>query len=457
MIHELLRGGAKASSSRLLATAPTRTYTYFEGYKIALGLSNAITRRGIHRIACYVQDSPDLVVLLCACSMTGCEVSVFNREYTADEIAALIERFNFSTLVVDTKLAIPSVRTVELSELLADADRETKTDVEQILTIQDSPLMILTTGTTGSPKGVRYTWSSLVAQAKRKPDLSGSRWLLAYHLNHFAGIQMLVHILLNQASLVIPGSSGITDAIQAMKNFHVEYVSATPTFWRLLIAQLTSEEARELPIRQVTLGGEAVSESLLAALEDYFPSACISQVFAATEVGSCFSVRDRKKGIPRSLLDRDEDAEVQIKIVDGELYVRSKYGMLGYYGEPESGEPVWRATGDLVEIRDDRIYFVGRKSETINVGGVKVHPLPIEELVQRVPGVTLAHAYGKPNPVTGQIVALDAVPDKEVDLSKLEADIRSACQTLSRHSRPRIIRFVQALDTVNRKVLRRPS
>ena len=74
-----------------------------------------------------------------------------------------------------------------------------------------------------------------------------------------------------------------------------------------------------------------------------------------------------------------------------------------------------------------------------------------------MPGVTLAHAFGKPNPVTGQIVALDVVPERGIDLDKLEADIRSACQSLSRHSQPRIIRFVEALDTANRKVLRRSS
>ena len=69
------------------------------------------------------------------------------------------------------------------------------------------------------------------------------------------------------------------------------------------------------------------------------------------------------------------------KVVEGELWVRSRIGMLGYYGEPAVDPDAWRPTGDLVEVVDDRIVFRGRSSDIINVGGVKVHPLPIEDRI----------------------------------------------------------------------------
>ena len=53
--------------------------------------------------------------------------------------------------------------------------------------------------------------------------------------------------------------------------------------------------------------------------------------------------------------------------------------------------------------------FRGRTSEVINVGGVKVHPLPIEERVGAVPGVDMARVYGRPNAMTGAIVAVEVV------------------------------------------------
>ena len=95
------------------------------------------------------------------------------------------------------------------------------------------------------------------------------------------------------------------------------------------------------------------------------------------------------------MLEHGDDDDVAMKIVDGELWIRSRTGMLGYYGEPPIEADGWRATGDLVEIAGDRIVFRGRTWEIINVGGIKVHPLPIEELVSAVPGVAMARVYGR--------------------------------------------------------------
>jgi acyl-coenzyme A synthetase/AMP-(fatty) acid ligase len=144
-----------------------------------------------------------------------------------------------------------------------------------------------------------------------------------------------------------------------------------------------------------------------------------------------------------------------MRIVDGELWIRSRVGMLGYYGEPPIDPDTWRATGDLVEIVEDRIVFQGRVSEVINVGGVKVAPLPIEELVERVPGVEAARVFGRPNKMTGSIVAVELVvaPGHEAD-AVIEA-VRDACQDLPAASRPRSVRAVDEIATVGGKRNRR--
>jgi acyl-coenzyme A synthetase/AMP-(fatty) acid ligase len=103
----------------------------------------------------------------------------------------------------------------------------------------------------------------------------------------------------------------------------------------------------------------------------------------------------------------------------------------------------------------DRIRFVGRTSDRINVGGVKVHPLPVEEAVGAVAGVQVARAYGRPNPVTGQILALDVVPRPGVDTEVLEDEIRAACEALPPAGQPRLIRFVDDLAVSGGKIVRR--
>jgi acyl-coenzyme A synthetase/AMP-(fatty) acid ligase len=144
-----------------------------------------------------------------------------------------------------------------------------------------------------------------------------------------------------------------------------------------------------------------------------------------------------------------------MKIVDGELWVRSRTGMLGYYGEPPVDDPdAWRATGDLVEVVGDRILFRGRSSDIINVGGVKVHPLPIEERISAVEGVDLARVYGRPSPITGSIVAVDLVLAAGADANTVDAAVRTACDDLPAAARPRRIRFVESIDTAGSKIVR---
>jgi acyl-coenzyme A synthetase/AMP-(fatty) acid ligase len=155
------------------------------------------------------------------------------------------------------------------------------------------------------------------------------------------------------------------------------------------------------------------------------------------------------------VLHRPDEAPVQLRVEDGELFVRSRVGMVGYYGEPAADPDAWRPTGDVVEVRDGRLLFVGRTSEVINVGGVKVHPGPVERAAESVPAVQAACAYGRANPLTGQIVALEVVLAAGADQDAADTAIREACGVLAPAARPRSIKFVSELTTKGHKLNRR--
>jgi acyl-CoA synthetase (AMP-forming)/AMP-acid ligase II len=240
-----------------------------------------------------------------------------------------------------------------------------------------------------------------------------------------------------------------------MRRHGVTHASATPTYWRFVLAEMRSDGGPVPELQQITLGGEAVPPDLLATLGQTFPHARISQIYAASEFGSSGSVRDNRNGLPVSVLDRPDDADIQMKIVDGELWVRSRVGMVGYYDEEIGDADAWRPTGDLVEVVDDRILFVGRKSDIINVGGVKVHPAVVEERVMSVPGVAMARVFGRKSPVSGAIVAVEIVAEDGADRDDVEAAVREACADLVAAARPRSVRFVDVIETTGHKVVRR--
>jgi acyl-CoA synthetase (AMP-forming)/AMP-acid ligase II len=293
--------------------------------------------------------------------------------------------------------------------------------------------------------------------ADRIRPAAGQRWRLADGLHQFAGLQILVHVLAAGATLVAPAERRPKDGLAALRHHGVSHASATPTWWRFLLAELQADGRPAPALEQITLGGEAAPGPLLEQLAVTFPAAQLSHVYAASEIGSTGSVRDGRSGLDVSILERGDDADIAMRVVDGELWVRSRIGMLGYYGEDPVDPDGWRPTGDLVEVVGDRIEFRGRTTEVINVGGVKVHPLPIEDLVEAVPGVQIARVFGRPNKMTGAIVAVEAVAAPGSDPAVVTEAIRTACAELPAAARPRSIRIVDELATHGGKRTRRDT
>ena len=225
---------------------------------------------------------------------------------------------------------------------------------------------MLTTGTTGVPRGVRHDWERLLRGTERIKPGPDERWLLAYGLHQFAGLQILLHVFAAGATLVAPAPRRPREGLAAMRDLEVTHASATPTYWRFLLAELRSDGGPTPQLRQITLGGEAIPGPLLGELERTFPEANISQVYAASEFGSTGSMKDRRSGLSAAVLDRGDDADVAMKIVDGELWIRSRTGMLGYYGEPPVDADGWRATGDIVDRRrrPDPLHAAGRPTSS---------------------------------------------------------------------------------------------
>lgn len=450
-LYDLLRDGAARASDQALVVTRDRSFSYEDRLARSDAFARGLRAQSIERFACVVGDTAELLSLLCASAAVGSEACIFPAQLDEATIDEYLIAFEQPVVVTDRSLEIGRVEVLPLHALAVDDGLVPER-------AGSAPTLILTTGTTGRPKGVRHDWSRLIAATRRPEHQPGARWLLAYNINQFAGIQVLLHVLASRATLVVPESNQPRDALTAMRDLGVTHVSATPTFWRFVTALLDEAPERGLRLQQITLGGEAAPGPLLETLARLFPKARISHIYAGTEFGSIASVRDGTKGLPLSILDRGENADSQLRIVDGELQIRSRVGMLGYYGEDDVDEE-WRPTGDLVEIRDDRIVFVGRTTDTINVGGVKVHPLPVEDLVGAVEGVELVRAYGRPSPLTGEIVVLDVVAGPGVDTESLERDIRAACDSLIAAARPRRIRFVSDIDVKGQKIDRgvRPS
>lgn len=260
-------------------------------------------------------------------------------------------------------------------------------------------ITLFTSGTTGTPKAVTHSWESLrtLRAGTAAPE---HRWLLTYLPGTYAWFQMLtLWMFLPGQTLVAPAGSAPEEIWDEGARLGFDAVSATPSFWRYLLAMKSENEIRRVSLAQITLGGEPVRQDLLDRLRSLFPAARLTHIYASTEVGAAVVVHDAREGFPEPWL---EDGRRGLRVVDGELHVRSSHAAAGIQE--------WHPTGDRAEVREGRVIVTGRVAEDlINVGGRKVSTAAVEEALFASPLVSWCRVRGARAPLVGTLVAADVV------------------------------------------------
>jgi acyl-coenzyme A synthetase/AMP-(fatty) acid ligase len=364
-------------------------------------------------------------------------------DVTRDRLAALADRAGADAIVTDGDRDIPGAGVpvhVHCGCVAPPAIhlRPARCETEWVL---------LTSGTAAAAKMVRHTFSTLTgAIAAPAEPASNIVWGTFYDIRRYGGLQVLLRALVGGASFVVGGPDETAGRyLERLAAHGATHISGTPSHWRRV---LMSPGALAIAPRYIRLSGEIADQSILNLLRSHYPDARIAHAFASTEAGVGFEVDDGLAGFPASFVGAPDG--VQVAVVDGSLRLRSNRTALGYLGG--AGESVadpdrFVDTGDEVERRGDRYYFLGRRSGIINIGGLKVHPEEVEAAINRHPSVRMSKVRSKPSPITGSLVTADVVLDGAADAADSRHEILQVCRdTLQPHKIPATIRIVPSLE-----------
>ena len=258
-----------------------------------------------------------------------------------------------------------------------------------------------------------------------------------------AGLQVFFQALFNLNTIINLFESSKDSIYSLIKEKKITHISATPTFYRLLMPPLGSLNT----VQRVTLGGEKSDIKLIEKLKEIFIEAKIANIYASTEAGSLFISRGEEFTVPDDIkkfigFDNDEI------LVHKSLIGKSDHLLL---------ENDFYKTGDLVEWVDKEtgvFKIKSRKNELINIGGYKVNPSEVEEYIYKIAEVAGVVVFGKSNSVLGNILCADIklYPDANIN----EAHIRQFLQLhLQEFKIPRRIRFVDELNLTRTGKLKR--
>ncbi|WP_141048455.1 ANL family adenylate-forming protein [Aliarcobacter cryaerophilus] len=286
-----------------------------------------------------------------------------------------------------------------------------------------SGLILFSSGSTGKPKAMVHNLDTLIDSFKDKKEKS-MNMLVFLMFDHIGGLNTVFNALCMGAYLIIPKIKDAKTICELIEKYKIMVLPSSPTFLNLI---LISEEYKNYDLsslRMITYGTETMPQSLLLKLKEVFPKVKFLQTFGTSETG--ISTTSSKSS--NSLFMKLEDINGEYKIVENELWLRSKTQVLGYLNASMDSftSDGWFKTGDLVEVDGEYIKIIGRAKEVINVGGQKVLPAEIESMILEMEEINDCMVYAEQNAITGQTVVCDVVLNKNIE--NIKKRVRVFCK-----------------------------
>ncbi|MDX6337020.1 MAG: o-succinylbenzoate---CoA ligase [Streptosporangiaceae bacterium] len=331
-------------------------------------------------------------------------------------LGAALDGTGPALLPVDPRL--PAERARALLRALRPATLETLEGTQR-LDPGDSPavapgtaVVIVTSGSTGEPKGVELSAAALRHSARASLDRIGARpgeaWLSCLPPSHISGLQVFVRSLLSGVPPVVlerlDAESAATTgggALLARGGGLPEYVSLVPTQVRHLLDEPGGRDALA-GFRAILLGGAAVPAGLRA--EAAAAGARVITTYGMSETcGGCVYDGEPLDGVSAGIGP------------DGRIRLAGPVLFSAYRGRPDltaaALEAGWFVTSDVGEVDGSgRLTVRGRADGMINTGGEKVSADEVASVLEDCPGVREAVVVGRPDPEWGELVTAIVVP-----------------------------------------------
>ena len=446
-------------------------------------IANGLLRLGIakaDRVCLVLPNQPELIYAYLATIKLGAIAVFLNPSLTAAEMGALLDDcapiiiFTTSELSEKTRTAgqgalqrhilveSETATRREQDTTLPELTSSSSADFTAVDLAPDSPAVIVyTSGTTGIPKGVVLSHSNVVTnmQAKKKLlNIQGDdRLLLFLPLFHCFGQNAILNAgLISGATVVLHNKFDPERVLASIQNDGVTMFFGVPANYTILIDKASPETFKD--VRYYF----SAAASLPGEIEERWRRRFgipIHQGYGLTETSPFACYNHHREYRPGSIGTPIEG--VRMKVVDsdnganlgpgqsGQIMVSGPNVMVGYWNRPVETDEVikdgWLLTGDIGRMDQEGYFYIeGRLKEMINVGGMKVYPAEVENVLLRHGAIAEAAVYGAANAVLGEQVGAAVVlkHGSEADDRELLTFCR---ERLAAYKVPSTVAFVDSL------------
>ncbi|MCR5683869.1 MAG: acyl--CoA ligase [Lachnospiraceae bacterium] len=309
--------------------------------------------------------------------------------------------------------------------------------------------IMFTTGTTGKSKGVMESHRAVVAVSENVqygaqiPE--DNIYLIPAPINHASAIRKLyVSILTGTTAVLLDGFTDIKKLFSYIDRYKVTSILMPPAAVRMILLLAGKELSKYSDqLHHIHTGSAAFPEADKEKLCELLPHTRLYFAYGSSEAG-CVSMFDYSKhrgliscvGKPNKnahifIVDEDRKEIKSSRTEQGLIAISGGMVMQGYYGEPELTAEVLKDgivyTNDIGYIDEEGfVYMLGRKGDVINIGGLKIAPIEVENVVLRFPGVADCACYAVEDRMGGMVPKLKVVMQKgsALDTAALKAHMQ---------------------------------
>ncbi len=434
------------------------------------------------RVALLMANHPAFITCFYALQAVGAVVIPLNTRLSPSELSTILNDAGATGLVaspefgetIDTftspldwllltdptsALPVPAGRPFLLSDWL-----ETPL-TDSFVPTQNGPHdlagLIYTSGTTGTPKGVMLSGNNLLKAAE-----ANAMVIEAYPEDVFITVSPMFHVcgltnimltgLLVGGTIVLIRRFSPRTVLDAIGVYGVTFLAAVPTMYQMMLPLLEGDAYSLDSLRVCHSGAAPMHVAVFEQVERLF-GAPVQEGYGQSEASSIVTSNPlggvRKPGsiglplhgLTIEIVDENDTPVPPGEV--GELRVQGDTVMLGYWQRPDATAKAlrngWLYTSDLgYRDADGYIFLAGRRDDLINVGGSKVYPQEVEEVLYRHPAVQSCAVTAEPSALYHQVVAAYVVLDSSAG-QVLPNELQKFCRAaLAEFKVPKSVYFV---------------
>ena len=430
-----LVSGKRLTGAELCAEALRRA-AILAGHRLGPGRAALITHGG----------TPDFFCDLFAVWQLGAIAACANPGLTRDELATVAGFLAPRVILANEGFAHGQGLTMPILELKREGGSAAlSVPAEVSAELDDTALLLFTSGTTGAPKGVAHSYRSILARLALNrahigvADLARTLCVLQTHFGHGL-IGNCLTPLFAGADLYLHGAGGLATAASLSRlidDHAIRFMSSVPSFWK--IALKAGKAPRNGSLARVHIGSAPLGADLWRQVMGWSGTDRVVNMYGITETANWVGGASAAEGGPADgLIGRLWGGQAAILTADGrhvaegegEILLQTPSLMQGYWQRPDLTRTVlqsgWFHTGDIGRLdASGTLRLVGRQKDEINRAGMKINPAEIDLFLERHPQVAEACCFAMADEVSGEVVAAAIRPLENDSLSP--AELRAWC------------------------------